>query len=162
MNLSSTVGRVSVPFFGVYHASKFALEGYSIALRGELASSGVDVVVVEPGPATTALLTSSPRPDEVDGRTECYPAVAHQTFHNMGSAFDGLFRDPDTPTDPALVVNRIIALTEMSAGSRPIRTVMGVDFGVRELNASMEAHEVALLNMLGLTSFTTLASSGAA
>ncbi len=118
--------------------------------------------MVEPGPATTALLTSSPRPDDVDGRSESHPAVAHQTFHNMGSAFDGLFRDPDTPTDPALVVNRIIVLTEMSAGSRPIRTVVGVDFGVRELNASMEPHEVALLNMLGLTSFATLASSGAA
>lgn len=45
VNLSSIAGRLSAPFFGVYHASKWAVEGYSMALRGELASSGVDVGV---------------------------------------------------------------------------------------------------------------------
>jgi len=158
INLSSTAGRVSVPFFGVYHASKWAVEGYSMALRGELASSGVDVVVVEPGPFTTALFPSSPRPEDTEGRAETYPAVAHQTFEEMGSAFERLFKDPQTPTDPGLVVDRIIKLTEMNAGTRPFRSVVGVDFGVRERNASVEPYEAALLNALGLTSFATLVS----
>ena len=158
INLSSLAGRVSLPFFGVYHASKWAVEGYSLALRRELASSGVDVVVVEPGPFTTALFPSSPRPEDAEGRAETYPAVTHQTFEEMGSAFEGLFKDPETPTDPGLVVDRIIELTEMNAGTRPFRSVVGVDFGVRELNASAEPHEAALLETMGLTSFATLVS----
>lgn len=158
INLSSLAGRVSLPFFGVYHASKWAVEGYSLALRRELASSGIDVVVVEPGPFTTALFPTSPRPEDTEGRAETYPAVAHQTFEEMGSAFEGLFKDPETPTDPGLVVDRIIELTEMNAGTRPFRSVVGVDFGVRELNASVEPHEAALLEAMGLTSFATLVS----
>ena len=55
INVSSTAGRCALPFFGVYHASKFALEGYTQALRLELAQAGVDAVLVEPGPFTTNL-----------------------------------------------------------------------------------------------------------
>ncbi|MDH3286093.1 MAG: SDR family NAD(P)-dependent oxidoreductase, partial [Acidobacteriota bacterium] len=158
INLSSTAGRVSGPFFGVYHASKWAVEGYSMALRCELASSGVDVVVVEPGPFSTALFPSSPRPQDTEGRAKTYPAVAHQTFEQMRMAFENMFEDPDTPTDPGLVVDRIIELMEMNAGSRPFRSVVGVDFGVRERNASVEPYDAALLEALGLTSFATLVS----
>lgn len=158
INISSVAGRMSVPFFGVYHASKWAVEGYSMALRAELASSGVDVVVVEPGPFTTALFPSSPRPEDTEGRAKSYPAVAHTTFEEMGSSFEGLFKDPETPTDPALVVDRIIELTEMNPGTRPFRSVVGVDFGVREINASVEPFESAVLEAMGLTSFATLVS----
>ena len=160
INLSSIAGRLGAPFFGVYQASKWAVEGYSMALRGELASSGVDVVVVEPGPFTTALFPSSPRPEDTEGRVGTYPAVALQTFENVGRAFEGMFKDPETPTDPRLVVDRIIALTEMNAGARPFRSVVGVDFGVRERNAAAEPFDAAVLEAFGMTSFATLASSG--
>lgn len=156
INLSSIAGRLGAPFFGVYHASKWAVEGYSMALRGELASSGVDVVVVEPGPFTTALFPSSPRPEDIEGRVDTYPAVAHQTFENMGSAFEEMFEDPETPTDPKVVVDRIIALTDMDAGTRPFRSVVGVDFGVRERNTAVEPFDAAVLEAFGMTSFATL------
>jgi NAD(P)-dependent dehydrogenase (short-subunit alcohol dehydrogenase family) len=156
INLSSVAGRLSAPFFGVYNASKWAVEGYSMALRGELASSGVDVVVVEPGPFSTALFPGSPRPADTEGRVGTYPAVAHQTFANMGSAFEGMFNDPETPTDPVAVVYRIIALTEMDAGTRPFRSVVGVDFGVGERNAAAEPFDAAVLEAFGMTSFATL------
>ena len=55
MNVSSTAGRCALPFFGVYHASKWAVEGYTAALRIELAAAGIDAVIVEPGPFTTSL-----------------------------------------------------------------------------------------------------------
>ena len=58
MNLSSIAGRLSASFVGVYHASRWPVEGYSLALRGELALSGVDVVV-EPGPVSTNLFPRS-------------------------------------------------------------------------------------------------------
>lgn len=49
VNISSLLGRVSVPFLGWYSASKHALESVTDALRVEVGASGVDVVLVEPG-----------------------------------------------------------------------------------------------------------------
>ena len=48
VQVSSLAGLVAFPFMGVYHASKFALEALSDALRQELGSFGVDVILVEP------------------------------------------------------------------------------------------------------------------
>ncbi|GLS45480.1 oxidoreductase [Methylobacterium brachythecii] len=48
-NVSSIGGRLATPLGGWYHASKFALEGYSDALRMEVRPFGIDVVVIEPG-----------------------------------------------------------------------------------------------------------------
>lgn len=50
LNVSSIGGRVTFPFFGVYNASKYAVESLSDALRVELAAFGVRVVLIEPGP----------------------------------------------------------------------------------------------------------------
>ncbi len=156
INVSSIAGRMAAPFFGVYHASKWALEGYSLAMRRELASCGVDVVVVEPGPFTTQLFPRSPQPADVDGRAARYPSVAHETFEALGAAFDEVLEDPEMPTDPTLVVDRMVELADMDKGTRPFRSVVGVDFGVRDRNASDEAHDPGLLEAMGLTEFATL------
>jgi NAD(P)-dependent dehydrogenase (short-subunit alcohol dehydrogenase family) len=158
VNLSSTAGRVGVPFFGIYHASKWAVEGYSLSLRRELACCGVDVVVVEPDPFATSLFPSSPQPADADSRAAGYPAVAKQSYEEMGRTFDAILSDPKMPIQPELVVDRIAELLEMKAGTRPFRSVVGVDFGVRELNASVEPHEDALMGAMGLASFATLVS----
>lgn len=159
MNVSSTAGRVAVPFVGIYHASKWALEGYSQALGGELASSGVDVVIIEPGPFTTALFPSSPQPEDSEGRTATYPAAVHEANASLGAAFEGLFADPDAPTDPAIVVDAMAELIEMAPGTRPLRTCLGVDFGVRDRNRTIEPFDTALLETMGMKDFTTLAAS---
>ncbi len=49
INISSFAGRVTFPMMGAYHASKYALEALSDALRNELALFNVFVVLVEPG-----------------------------------------------------------------------------------------------------------------
>lgn len=49
VNISSIGGKLATPLGGWYHASKFALEGYSDALRNEVRAFGIDVVVIEPG-----------------------------------------------------------------------------------------------------------------
>lgn len=49
INLSSIAGRVATPFGAWYHATKFAVEGLSDALRLELAPHGIEVVLIEPG-----------------------------------------------------------------------------------------------------------------
>jgi NAD(P)-dependent dehydrogenase (short-subunit alcohol dehydrogenase family) len=52
-NVSSVLGRSSVPMLGSYCASKFALEALSDALRIELRGSGVWVALIEPGAIVT-------------------------------------------------------------------------------------------------------------
>ena len=49
VNLSSMGGRLTFPGSGFYHASKYAVEAISDALRFEVRGFGVDVVVIEPG-----------------------------------------------------------------------------------------------------------------
>jgi short-subunit dehydrogenase len=49
VNISSVVGRRALPARGLYSASKFAVAGFSEAIRAELAKDGIDVVVVNPG-----------------------------------------------------------------------------------------------------------------
>ena len=53
VNVSSVSGRIPAPILGAYHASKYALEALSDALRMELAPFGVQVVVIEPGTIRT-------------------------------------------------------------------------------------------------------------
>ena len=54
INISSIGGRLTTPLGGWYHATKYAVEALSDALRIELAPFGIDVVVVEPGAIRTA------------------------------------------------------------------------------------------------------------
>jgi NADP-dependent 3-hydroxy acid dehydrogenase YdfG len=53
VNLSSIAGLVPTPGFGVYNGTKFAVEGISEALAGEVAPFNIRVLIVEPGPFRT-------------------------------------------------------------------------------------------------------------
>ena len=53
VNISSVGGRVWTPFGGWYHATKFAVEGFSSCLRMEVEPFGIDVIVIEPGGIAT-------------------------------------------------------------------------------------------------------------
>jgi NAD(P)-dependent dehydrogenase (short-subunit alcohol dehydrogenase family) len=50
INVSSVGGRVTLPFFGAYNSTKYALESLSDALRRELHAFGIQVALIEPGP----------------------------------------------------------------------------------------------------------------
>jgi NAD(P)-dependent dehydrogenase (short-subunit alcohol dehydrogenase family) len=54
VNIGSIGGVLAIPYQALYSASKFALEGFAEALRLEVRSTGVRVVVVEPGDYRTA------------------------------------------------------------------------------------------------------------
>jgi NAD(P)-dependent dehydrogenase (short-subunit alcohol dehydrogenase family) len=53
IQVSSHGGFKAMPGFGVYNASKFALEGMSEALAGEVAPLGIRLTIIEPGPFRT-------------------------------------------------------------------------------------------------------------
>jgi len=49
VNISSIVGKRGLPGRSEYSASKFAVQGFSEALRAELAVYGIDVIIINPG-----------------------------------------------------------------------------------------------------------------
>jgi short-subunit dehydrogenase len=53
LNVSSIGGKVTFPFFGAYHGTKYAVEAFSDTLRYELRPFNIAVVVIEPGPIKT-------------------------------------------------------------------------------------------------------------
>jgi NAD(P)-dependent dehydrogenase (short-subunit alcohol dehydrogenase family) len=152
INTSSLVGRMSPPFFGTYTATKHALEGYSQALRYEVSPFGVDVVMVEPGPFGTGLLASGQAPahNEV---LETYGELAGVPTA-MGENFAQMLQSEDAP-DPQWVVDAYLKLAELPFGNRPTRTVVGITWGVDEINELTQPiqdrvlQEMQLENVLG-------------
>ena len=53
VNVTSIGGKMATPLGGWYHASKFAVEGWSDSLRMEVKQFGIDVIVIEPGGVKT-------------------------------------------------------------------------------------------------------------
>lgn len=60
INIGSLAGLVGVPYLGIYAASKFALEGYTISLRYELRSFGIYASLIDPGDFSTGIVTDIP------------------------------------------------------------------------------------------------------
>ncbi|OGT42008.1 MAG: hypothetical protein A3F42_04400 [Gammaproteobacteria bacterium RIFCSPHIGHO2_12_FULL_37_34] len=52
---SSILGIITMPYYGAYNASKFALEGWSNTLRQELRGSGIHVAIINLGPIQSKL-----------------------------------------------------------------------------------------------------------
>jgi short-subunit dehydrogenase len=59
VNVSSVLGRMPLPYVGIYCASKYAVEAMSDTLRIELRGTGIAVAIVEPGPIDTAFRIAS-------------------------------------------------------------------------------------------------------
>jgi NAD(P)-dependent dehydrogenase (short-subunit alcohol dehydrogenase family) len=152
INTSSLVGRMSPPFFGTYTATKHALEGYSQALRYEVSPFGVDIVLVEPGPFGTGLLASGQAPAHSEV-LDTYGELAGVPTA-MGENFAQMLQSEDAP-DPQWVVDAYLKLAEMPTGKRPTRTVVGITWGVDEINELTQSiqdrvlKEMQLENVLG-------------
>lgn len=56
---SSVLGIVTVPYYGAYNASKYALEGFSSTLRQELKDTNIKVSIINPGPVSSKLRNNS-------------------------------------------------------------------------------------------------------
>lgn len=147
INTSSLVGQISPPFFSTYSATKHALEGYAQGLRYELSPFGVDVVLVEPGPFGTGLLASGQAPTRSDV-LESYGELANVPTA-MGTYF-AQFLQSDQAPKPQMVVDAYLALADMPAGKRPTRTVVGITWGVDEMNAAKQPIQDRVLQEMQL------------
>lgn len=65
--MSSIAGIVAAPRYAAYAASKFALEAIAMAMRSELASLGIRVVVIRPGPVDTPFRANATRAEGLSG-----------------------------------------------------------------------------------------------
>ncbi|KAA1397225.1 SDR family oxidoreductase [Aeromicrobium ginsengisoli] len=83
----SSIGGISAfPMVGIYHASKWALEGFSQALAQEVADFGIRVTLIEPGGFTTdwagdsaARSQTHPAYDEMRAKTQQWRAQRNAT-----------------------------------------------------------------------------------
>ena len=148
IQVSSAAGRASFPGFGVYHASKWGLEGLSESMRYELAPLGIDVVIVEPGPFSTNFFGNivAPKNSEIANDYKHVDAF----FEGFENQVKGAFEDSNAPTDPMLVVQAFEKLIDLPNGSRPLRTMVGLDFGVQALNDTVEPIRKGILASMGL------------
>jgi NAD(P)-dependent dehydrogenase (short-subunit alcohol dehydrogenase family) len=147
IHVTSIVGRILFPGCAFYCASKFAHEAFAEVLHYELTGTGVESVIVEPGPYGTQLLANSPGPEDQD-RLAGYGELAglRQRFV---AHFAEFFASADAP-DPQEVADAILRLIGMPAGTRPMRTVCGVDFRAAELNRVVASFQADVLRDLGM------------
>jgi NAD(P)-dependent dehydrogenase (short-subunit alcohol dehydrogenase family) len=148
IHISSIVGRVLFPSCAFYCASKFALEAYAEVLHYELTGSGVESVIVQPGPFPTRLLANSPAPAD-HARVLPYGGIAEIRTMFM-DVFDKFFASEQT-TNPQQVADAIAQLVSMPAGQRPLRTVCGPDYGARAINAHTAPIQAEVLRAFGMT-----------
>jgi NAD(P)-dependent dehydrogenase (short-subunit alcohol dehydrogenase family) len=125
IHVSSGAGRVVLPGFAAYCASKFALEAVADAYRFELSAFGIDSVVVEPGVHRTPILEKFLVPAD-QSRVAEYGSTA-EAIERIRGVFVAANGAPETP-GPEQVVDAFVRLIEMPDGERPFRTVPTVQF----------------------------------
>lgn len=145
ISLSSAAGRFGMPYFGLYCASKWAMEAYCESLHYELDTLGIESILVEPSGHGTDLVTTAPAPADLP-RLRDYGDLAKGRERLLGM-FQGMFDQGDASTDAVNVAERIADLVEMDA-PRPIRTQVGHDMGVTAVNDAVLPIQAELIKAL--------------
>jgi NADP-dependent 3-hydroxy acid dehydrogenase YdfG len=147
INIGSILGRVTFPFFGIYGASKFAVEALTDSLRYEVSQLGIDVTLVQPSAYPTAMYGSALRPAD-NARAGGYGEIADIPTAMFGH-FMSVFQSASAP-DPHDVAEAIRELIALPKGTRPARTVVGTAFGSDTVNAQTAPVQAHVLESLGL------------
>ena len=153
INVGSILGRVTLPFFGLYGASKYAVEAMTDSYRYELSQLGVDVVLVQPSAYPTNMYAAAQKPANGElvksyGETREVPGKILKTFMTL---FQG--ENAPNPQDVATAIDKIVAIP---AGSRPDRVVVGLSFGSDAVNTAVAPIQRGVIESLGLGDLTKL------
>ena len=113
VQISSVGGVAAFPSLGAYHASKWALEGFSDSLAQEVAGVGIKVTIVEPGGFTTDWAGSSAVHAEPN---PAYDQVREAIAARFGDARYG------EPADAGAALLQIV-----DAENPPLRVLFGTE-----------------------------------
>lgn len=133
IQMSSVGGVVGNPGHAAYASSKFALEGMSEALAGEVAGFGIGVTIVEPGPFRTDFAGRSLRAAAAN------PAYVNTPGGNLRASFRN--QDQNQPNDPAVAAEVLIDAIE--APHPPLRLPLGPE-AVTRIRAKLRDQLAAL------------------
>jgi len=99
VNVASMGGRITFPLYSIYHASKWALEGFSEALQYEVKEFGIKIKIIEPGPIKTDFYDRSQSIARKEGLT------AYDNF--VARALPNLQKAGETAPDGSVVAEAI-------------------------------------------------------
>jgi NAD(P)-dependent dehydrogenase (short-subunit alcohol dehydrogenase family) len=159
VQVSSLLGRIAVPFYGPYNASKWALEAMSENYRVELSRFGIDVVIVEPGGYPTTFIDNLMRPSDQSRDTSLgtMPQDARDFLHHFEEALTA-----NPAQDPQNVADAIVKLIEAPAGQRPFRTIvdkMGMGSAIQPYNDQLDAVTSGIYSAFGIGQMRQLQST---
>ncbi|MDB5847841.1 MAG: family NAD(P)-dependent oxidoreductase [Rhodoferax sp.] len=118
INISSLGGYQSGPGFGVYCSTKFAVEGLTEALHGELAPLGIHATVVEPGYFRTEFLDST--------SLSVSPRILGDYAATAGAVREAATRiNLNQPGDPVRLAQAVMQLA--TSATPPLRLPLGTD-----------------------------------
>ncbi|MBS1839594.1 MAG: SDR family oxidoreductase [Acidobacteria bacterium] len=155
MQISSGAGRVIFPSFGIYCASKFALEAITETYRYELAESGIDCLSIEPGAYKTDIF------GKIDGGDDQSRLASYGSM----KAVPGKLRDAvaNAAADPQEVADLALEIARTPFGKRQLRYRIATGgLGVVEINKLTDQVQAQLLRAFGLAEITKLVSSSSA
>lgn len=114
LNVSSMMGFIGAPGFSFYSATKFAVEGMTEALAGEVAGFGIKVTLVEPGPFRTDFRSRSLR-----------EAPAMEAYAETVGKFRRTLHETDgkQPGDPRRAAEAM--MTVVGSDDPPLRLPLG-------------------------------------
>jgi NAD(P)-dependent dehydrogenase (short-subunit alcohol dehydrogenase family) len=147
MHISSGAGRVVIPSGGFYCASKFALEALAESYSYELASQGIESVIVEPGAYETPVFGNTVSAAD-ESRTNTYGAIK-QIPARINAALSS------TAGDAQEVADAVLRIIETPAGEKQLRYLVSPEsFGVDQINALSKQVQANLLEAFGLAADT--------
>jgi NAD(P)-dependent dehydrogenase (short-subunit alcohol dehydrogenase family) len=147
INVGSILGRVTFPFFGLYGASKYAVEALTDSYRYELSQLGIDVVLIQPSAYQTNMYASVQQPADTE-RGTAYGEIG-KIPDKMFETFVGIFQAKNAP-NPHDVAEAIAKLVAQPKGSRPARVVVGEPYGSDVVNRQTEPVQAQVIEGLGL------------
>ena len=147
LQVSSGAGRLAIPAMGLYCASKYAVEALAEVYRYELASLGIDSVLIEPGAYRTPIMGKLEQGED-QSRKAGYGEMAGVPGKVSASL-------SSTQANPQEIADSVVQIIETPAGQRPLRyRVSSNDLGISRINAVTDEVQSKVLEAFGLTELT--------